>query len=412
MFGLIKSRSLSKKKCIYKISELLTLSKRQIKMTKAKNKIQKPNQCSKCKGRHLPPTGAKCTRMPESVVDRSFQDSEGGEAAQPKEGNMNSFQFSPGDAGSSHSLVGEVRNMTSIMAQLITRLDSQDARIEAIQKTLGSHHGQASLLISSSQDASPPVISSTCSAPSLMPTLQQFRQDPTLVQQANRQIDRLDDDTMGMSSKGNSVNTRAVKRGLARIGGDNAPIMNIPWPHDFVLGSGEKRRLHYGDLTWSQFIQGFATIMEREPQEAVVRAMISHLKFWAMEAGCLGYEHAKFSHANILTDMEDGLYGWLNREAITEARKNIITAPPSAQEVRSSSNYNFSRNNFNSGKKAEFRKAGHGEKTALPCYNFNEGKCKQSGDHESGNLLWRHTCFKCLQDGHVSKDCPRRQGVN
>jgi hypothetical protein len=146
--------------------------------------------------------------------------------------------------------------------------------------------------------------------------------------------------------------------------------------------------------------------MEQEPQEAVVRAMISHLKFWAMEAGCLGYEHEKFSHANILTDMEDGLYGWLNREAITEAHKNIITAPPSTQEVRSSNNYNFSKNNFNLGKKGEFRKPGPGEKTALPCYNFNEGKCKQNGDYESGNLLWRHTCFKCLQDGHVSKDCP------
>jgi hypothetical protein len=61
------------------------------------------------------------------------------------------------------------------------------------------------------------------------------------VQQANRQIAQLDDDTMGMSSKGNSANTRSVKRGLARIGGDNAPIMNIPLPHDFVLGSGEKK---------------------------------------------------------------------------------------------------------------------------------------------------------------------------
>jgi hypothetical protein len=248
--------------------------------------------------------------------------------------------------------------MTSIMAQLILRLYSQDACIEAIQKSLVSNHSQASPLINGSQEISPPVTSNTCPAPSLILTLQQFRQDHTLVQQANRQIAQLDDDTMGTSSNGNSANTRSVKHGLAHIGGDNTPIMNIPWPHDFVLGSGEKRRLHYGDLTWSQFIQGFATIMEREPQEAVVRAMISHLKFWAIEAGCLGYEHAKFSHANILTDMEDGLYGWLNREAITEARKNIITAPPSTQEVHSSNNYNFSKNNFNSGKKGEFRKPG------------------------------------------------------
>jgi hypothetical protein len=288
MFSLIKSRSLSKKKCIYKNSELFTLSKPEIDMTKAKNRNQNPNKCNKCNGRHLPPTGTKCTRMPENEVDKSFQESERGEEMQHKEGNMNSFQLSPGDAGPSHNLVGEVRNMTSIMAQFITHLDSQDVRIEAIQKSLVSNHCQALPLINSSQDISPSVISNTCPAPSLIHTLQQFRQDPTLVQQANLQIAQLDDDTMGTSSNDNSANTRSVKRGLARIGGDNAPIMNIPWPHDFVLGSGEKRRLHYGDLTWSQFIQSFATIMEREPQEAVVRAMISHLKFWAMEAGCLG----------------------------------------------------------------------------------------------------------------------------
>jgi hypothetical protein len=137
MFSLIKSRSLSKKKCIYKISELFTLSKREINMTIGKNKNQKPNKCNKCNGRHLPPTGAKCTRMPENGVDKSLQESERGEEMQHKEGNMNSFQLSPGDAGASHNLVGEVRNMTSIMSQLISRLDSQDACIEAIQKNFG-----------------------------------------------------------------------------------------------------------------------------------------------------------------------------------------------------------------------------------------------------------------------------------
>jgi hypothetical protein len=125
------------------------------------------------------------------------------------------------------------------------------------------------------------------------------------------------------------------KRGLARLGGENSPIIQIPWLHDYVLGLGEKRRLHYNDLSWAQFLQGFATIMEREPNNVVVRSMISYLKTWAMEANCLGFEHAKYSHACIATDMEDGLYTWVNREALIEARKNIITAPMPVKETRS-----------------------------------------------------------------------------
>jgi hypothetical protein len=79
-------------------------------------------------------------------------------------------------------------------------------------------------------------------------------------------------------------NTRAQKRGLARLGGENAAVLQIPWPHDYILGTSDKRRLYYNDLNWAQFVQGYATIIEREQQEAVARAMVTHLKNWAMQA--------------------------------------------------------------------------------------------------------------------------------
>jgi hypothetical protein len=75
-----------------------------------------------------------------------------------------------------------------------------------------------------------------------------------------------------------------------------------------------------------------------------------------MEANCLGFEHAKHSHACIATDMEDGLY---NREALI-----IITAPMPVKETRSYQE-TFSKNSKNqqfSGRKPEFRKADPGEK--------------------------------------------------
>jgi hypothetical protein len=139
--------------------------------------------------------------------------------------------------------------------------------------------------------------------------------------------------------------------------------------------------------------------------------MISYLKTWAMEANCLGFEHPKHSHACISTDMEDGLYTWVNREALIEAQKNIITAPMPVKEPRSyqetfSKTINSKNQQFN-GRKPDFSKADPGEKTALPCYNFNDGKCRQGSYHETASVLWRHICAKCLNDGHVSKDCTR-----
>jgi hypothetical protein len=84
-------------------------------------------------------------------------------------------------------------------------------------------------------------LSSVSNAPSqqsLIPTLQDFRADPTLVSQATRQLSELDDDNMGRCPSNNVAN-RLSKRGLARLGGENSPIIQIPWPHDYVLGLGK-----------------------------------------------------------------------------------------------------------------------------------------------------------------------------
>jgi hypothetical protein len=52
-------------------------------------------------------------------------------------------------------------------------------------------------------------------------------------------------------------------------------------------------------------------------------AMITHLKNWAMQANCIGFENACQFHGSILTDMEDGLYYWLYRDALTEEKFSI-----------------------------------------------------------------------------------------
>jgi hypothetical protein len=140
--------------------------------------------------------------------------------------------------------------------------------------------------------------------------------------------------------------------------------------------------------------------------------MVSHLKQWAMEANCHGYEKAKHLHAPILTDMEDVLYGWLLKEAMAEARKNHImptnsdNAKNSFENQKNSSSRNNNSTNF---RKFDFKRVPQGEVTALPCYNFNQGKCKFSADHESANVLWRQICVRCLNEGHTDRNCTRQR---
>jgi hypothetical protein len=171
--------------------------------------------------------------------------------------------------------------------------------------------------------------------------------------------------------------------------------------------------LYYNDLSWSQFLQGYTTIIERETDDTVARAMVSHLKQWAMEANCHGFEKAKHLHATILTDMEDGLYGWLQKEAMAEARKNHImpTNSDNAKHIFENQKNSTPRNNNNSvnPRKFEFKRAPQGEVTALPCYNHNQGKCKFSSDHESANILWRHICVRCLDEGHTDRNCTKQR---
>jgi hypothetical protein len=112
----------------------------------------------------------------------------------------------------------------------------------------------------------PPLAASKPSNPaySAHPTLQQFRADASLVPTAVQQMNSLEEADLGRSLVTQLPSTaRSQKRGLARLGGENAPIVQVPWPDDYVLGSGENRRLYYTDLSWAQFIQGYTTIMER-----------------------------------------------------------------------------------------------------------------------------------------------------
>jgi hypothetical protein len=78
MLSLVKSRTLKKDRINYKLN-----SSRKLYSVMPKKAV-KPNKCSRCGDRHLPPTGAKCVRvLPEGNRSETSKVVNDGEVAGP-----------------------------------------------------------------------------------------------------------------------------------------------------------------------------------------------------------------------------------------------------------------------------------------------------------------------------------------
>jgi hypothetical protein len=255
----------------------------------SKSSKQKTNKCSRCHSRHLPPTGAKCTREPaleelEAQLDDDDFDTSMGEGTSTGINIISKPSSESLEAGPSNSNEGEIRNMTAVMIQILNQMEAQEAHIADLASKVDNRPQPCNIDVGLVHNALP-LAASMPSNPAYSPTLQQSRANASLVATAAQHMNSSVEVDLGRSL-GTQLpsSARSQKRGLARLGGENAPIVQVPWPHDYVLGSGEKRRLYYTDLSWAQFIQGYTTIMEREHLEYIVREMITHLKYLSMEA--------------------------------------------------------------------------------------------------------------------------------
>jgi hypothetical protein len=116
MLAVIQRRTLAKTKINYKLHKV------RVSNSNMPKKASKPNKCSQCGDHHPPPTGAKCTQelivegsQPEALQTVMGDTSEGATG----QGNMNFSIPNPEPS----SLEGEVRYMTGVMVQLLSRIE-------------------------------------------------------------------------------------------------------------------------------------------------------------------------------------------------------------------------------------------------------------------------------------------------
>jgi hypothetical protein len=219
-------------------------------------------------------------------------------------------------------------------------------------------------------------------------------------------------DLGGTGNFSSSVPAKATKRGWARPGGENAPRVQVPWPQNFIIGQSRKLHLLYDELDIMQFVQGCISITDRTDDPAVIRAMLEQLWLTLRDAQSYGFEAARFAYGVVLLQMEDGTLSWLEGSRISEERHSALVArgPPSREvPVPSREAVGVSARPASAKPQAGQQNIpncpGGGIVTRV-CNFFNQGVCSRSGDHQMGNVMWRHICKRCFAGDHAEPACP------
>jgi hypothetical protein len=239
-----------------------------------------------------------------------------------------------------------------------------------------------------------------------VPDLSQLKADVTISTQASKLVDALDVDVRGMSG------ARMRKLGAR--------------PQDFVIGHGAKRKLYYDDLTILQWVQGYAAIMRREQDITVLRSMIAHLENLFKDAQYYGFPACMAAHSEILSDMEEDIYTWLDIQRLADNRRSNtqLFASDFPQEVKNFSGGQGAARQRQSG--GQYRQSGvsgmsgtysgtsaqgssnfkNKNKPVKACALYNNRQCRYAEDHESSNTFWRHVCAHCFKEDHLDDVCP------
>ena len=163
----------------------------------------------------------------------------------------------------------------------------------------------------------------------------------------------------------------------------------VPWPQNFVLGGNNKSRISYDNLSWCQWVSGFAMIAREESNLDTKNAMLDYLGEIMEDANDFSWQSAKASHAVLLCRMEGGKVEWSETAKIDRIRR------AHAQRIPSQTNVSQNRS------KSE-------TKTAV-CRFYQRAMCQHQKDHETGGIFYKHVCANCFAMGkeykHMAKDC-------
>ena len=102
----------------------------------------------------------------------------------------------------------------------------------------------------------------------------------------------------------------------------------VPWPQNFVLGGNNKSRISYDNLSWCQWVSGFAMIAREEGNVDTKNAMLDYLSEIMEDTNDFSWQSAKASHAVLLCRMEEGKVEWSETTKIDRIRRAHVQRLP------------------------------------------------------------------------------------
>ena len=154
-------------------------------------------------------------------------------------------------------------------------------------------------------------LASTSEDDLILPTLSTLRQSRSIQEQVDTRIKELQ-----------AVDKDKGKFKSQRGGSETIWVKNeIAWPHKFVLSGSSKTRVTYDNLSLSQWVSGFATIIKDENDLETKNKMLEYLAEIVEDSHDFGFSAAKGSHAVLLCRMEEGRITWNETHKIDRVRR-------------------------------------------------------------------------------------------
>ena len=234
-----------------------------------------------------------------------------------------------------------------------------------------------------------------------IPVVNDLRNDNSINTQVARRLAQLDFDSEFVDNNFETHGRRRGKKSGQSRTVEDTVIREIDWPHFYVYRGNERRPTHYSDLTVSEFVLGFLSMIDN-PRNGFNRdLMLSLLKDMMNDVSQYGWNQIRNFYKILASGIEMARYDWTDTSQIASIR-----AQYAHRQVQQPFRQN-SRNGVMGHQVANSAALQNG--SAKLCVLFQKGECRFQATHEE----WMHVCAHCFNvDGlvfnHAEKDCRRK----
>ena len=332
----------------------------------------KESKCSRCGGKHTPPTGRKCKQYLSSTVE--------------EEPVISSIQQQTQVPATSIGMNRE-EHIIQLLTDIKDKQQQFDDRITQLELSSASKSSTERPNLNTQQRMNLEDYTSH----GIVPSLEALRASDTVQRQV---ADRLKGLQQAAAYQGN-FNTpsnvgKVIKSGRFR-GAEAHVIKNIPWPHELCFVGAARKTVSYDEITPLQFAVGFLKSVQLEQSPEVREAMLDYYIKLAQDGIDVGWNIARGANAVIYSTLEQGRVSWCQTGEMDRLRM-LYTQRSTVADTH----------------------VKPADKRRVICFNFNNNKCLKDGDHDKDGVTYRHICKYCFNVtrkpfGHAEVNCKRRQ---